>query len=99
MEICDRYGKDTVAKFNQYLDALLLQKGADGLAGLLVGRLLKEAAVSSDELKASLLARENLTHLPIVMNVDFGHTTPMVTLPIGGRISIQSDQLLIAGLG
>jgi muramoyltetrapeptide carboxypeptidase len=98
IEICDRYGKDTVAKFNQYLDALFLQKGADRLAGLLVGRLLKEAAVSSDDLKASLLARENLKHLPVIMNVDFGHTTPMVTLPIGGRISIQVDQLLIAGL-
>jgi muramoyltetrapeptide carboxypeptidase LdcA involved in peptidoglycan recycling len=95
VEICDRYGKDAVSKLNQYLDALLLQKGADGLKGLLVGRLLKEEAVSSDELTASLLARGNLKHIPIIINVDFGHTTPMVTLPVGGRISIDKDQLRV----
>ncbi|MBQ8661696.1 MAG: LD-carboxypeptidase, partial [Alphaproteobacteria bacterium] len=33
--------------------------------------------------------------LPIVANVDFGHTTPMLTLPIGGIGRIASNGLLI----
>jgi len=96
IEICDRYGKDTVHKLNQYLGALMLQKGADKLKGLLIGRFIKDVAVTPDDIKAVLLSREDLKDIPIIVNVDFGHTTPMVTLPVGGKISILKGQMIIS---
>jgi len=96
IEICERYGKDTIAKLNQYLGALMLQNGADKVKGLLVGRLYKDDAVHVEELKQVLLSREDLKNIPIIINLDFGHTTPMVTLPIGGRINILKDRIVIS---
>ena len=96
IEICDRYGKDAVGKLSQYLGALMLQKGADKLKGVLIGRFFKDEAVIPDDIKAVLLSREDLKDIPIIVNVDFGHTTPMVTLPVGGRISILKDQIIIS---
>ena len=95
IEICERYGKATIDKLNQYLGALLLQKGAGGIRALLVGRLFGADGVTTDELKRVLLAREELSHIPIIINVDFGHTTPMVTLPVGGRIRVGGDGIFI----
>jgi muramoyltetrapeptide carboxypeptidase len=28
--------------------------------------------------------------MPVIANVDFGHTTPMITFPIGGTVKIQA---------
>jgi len=95
IEICERYGKATIEKLNQYLGALLLQKGAGGIRALLVGRLYAADGVTADELKRVLLSRDDLSHIPIIVNVDFGHTTPMVTLPVGGRIRIGNGGIFI----
>ncbi len=97
IEICERYGKATIDKLNQYLGALLVQKGADRIKGLLVGRLYNEDGVRTDDLKTALLERGEWKDIPIVLNVDFGHTTPMITLPLGGRISIERDGIVVSG--
>ena len=93
------YALTPAARWGNYMDLNkdLVNEGyqvvREGNAdGKLVGGHLPSL---KDELKASLLSRENLKHLPVVMNVDFGHTTPMVPLPIGGRISIDKEQLYI----
>ncbi len=38
--------------------------------------------------------KPQLAGLPILANVDFGHTSPMVTFPIGGTATVnaQSEQ-------
>jgi muramoyltetrapeptide carboxypeptidase len=28
----------------------------------------------------------------VIANVDFGHTTPMTTFPIGGTVEVRADQ-------
>lgn len=96
IEICERYGKATIDKLSQYLTALRGQKGADKIRALLIGRLYKDDAVSDDELKKVLLARDEWKDIPIILHVDFGHTTPMVTLPLGGRITIAPDGILVS---
>jgi muramoyltetrapeptide carboxypeptidase LdcA involved in peptidoglycan recycling len=98
IEICERYGKSTIEKLDQYLGSLLLQKGASRIKGLLVGRLYKSDEVEIDDLKTAMLEREELKNIPIILNVDFGHTMPMVTLPVGGRISIRQEGIMISEL-
>lgn len=95
IEICGRYGKDTAGKFMQYLNGLLLQQDADQLQGLLIGRFYHQADVSYDNLHEMLLSHPLLQHIPIIANVDFGHTTPMATLPIGGRVIISQDTITV----
>ncbi|TWF42869.1 muramoyltetrapeptide carboxypeptidase LdcA involved in peptidoglycan recycling [Chitinophaga polysaccharea] len=95
VEICERYRKDSAGKLMQYLNSLLLQKGADELQGLIVGRFYHQEGVLENELYEMLLSHPLLQHIPIITNVDIGHTTPMVTLPIGGRVSISQHTIAV----
>ncbi|MNF17584.1 L,D-carboxypeptidase A [compost metagenome] len=36
-----------------------------------------------------ITSKRNLTGIPIVADLDFGHTTPQLTLPIGGVIKME----------
>jgi muramoyltetrapeptide carboxypeptidase len=35
-------------------------------------------------------SKNELSKIPVLANVDFGHTTPQITFPIGGRIRFSS---------
>jgi muramoyltetrapeptide carboxypeptidase len=32
-----------------------------------------------------------LSRVPVIANVDFGHTDPMITFPIGGTVEISAE--------
>lgn len=70
------------------LQSLLHQPGADGIKGLVVGRFQKESEMTMALLKRIAESKKELEGLPIVANVDFGHTYPMITYPIGGRCGL-----------
>ena len=36
--------------------------------------------------------KKELKNIPIVINEDFGHTTPIFTFPIGGHVKIKLDE-------
>lgn len=63
----------------------------DELSGLLVGRPMRYSDQEKAELDAVLLERTQRYDFPIVSGMDFGHTAPQLTLPIGCRASISSD--------
>ena len=35
-------------------------------------------------------SKEKLRNIPIIINADFGHTTPIFTFPIGGKCTIDA---------
>jgi muramoyltetrapeptide carboxypeptidase LdcA involved in peptidoglycan recycling len=62
----------------------------DGLAGMIVGRTHRAPADFEDQLNEHLLARFREREVPIVTQVDLGHTDPMLTLPLGVRARLDS---------
>ena len=54
-----------------------------GLRGLLVGRPWGYTDPERRELREVLLNRTARYDFPIVADMDFGHTTPQLTLPLG----------------
>jgi muramoyltetrapeptide carboxypeptidase len=60
------------------------------LQGLLVGRPYGYANTQKAELRAVILERTRDYSFPIVTDLDFGHTAPQCTLPIGCRAAIDS---------
>jgi len=42
-----------------------------------------------------IVQTKNLKNMPIIANVDFGHTNPMITFPIGGtsRIVVNNKEV------
>jgi len=87
-------GKATLMALDSGLRALTFQPGFSSVRGIVLGRYGRSGGVTRENLTALLQQIPALNHLPIVANVDFGHTTPMVTLPIGGqcRITVTSQQ-------
>jgi muramoyltetrapeptide carboxypeptidase LdcA involved in peptidoglycan recycling len=39
------------------------------------------------------LGKKELQGLPIIANVDFGHTSPIITFPIGGQVHMDTTDL------
>ncbi len=47
--------------------------------------------MTPEVIEAILKSKKKLKDLPIVFDVDFGHTTPQITFPIGGTCSLNTD--------
>jgi muramoyltetrapeptide carboxypeptidase LdcA involved in peptidoglycan recycling len=60
------------------------------LKGMLVGRPMKYNDQEKQALREVLLERTKQFHFPIISDMDFGHTGPQMTLPIGCMAKIDS---------
>jgi muramoyltetrapeptide carboxypeptidase len=71
------------------LQSLIHQPGFDGVNGLVLGRFQKGSGMTKDLLYKIVKSKKELDNIPIVANVDFGHTDPKITFPIGGQVSLE----------
>ncbi len=82
------------------LDAILMDYENMGvlhdISGLLVGRPTGYSPSQKQELDQVLLERTKQFDFPIVTNMDFGHTAPQLTLPIGCRGVIDTATKTVA---
>lgn len=70
--------------------ASLLQVTED-LKGLLIGRFQETSEMTEEQLHFILDKHPILKTIPVYYDLDFGHTQPMMTLPIGGMISLNTS--------
>ena len=94
VENCYSSGGDD-ADFLRQLQAMAYQPDFAKVKALVIGRFQKASDISRTKLEYIVNAIPQLRELPIVANVDFGHTTPMLTLPIGGRCELTKDGLTL----
>ncbi|MGH7882810.1 MAG: LD-carboxypeptidase, partial [Candidatus Dormibacteraceae bacterium] len=86
----DESGELTTRYFSRRLESILQMPGVrKTLRAIVIGRFLPKSNVAADEL-ASVIASKNLGDIPVVSNVDLGHTLPILTLPIGGRLKLSA---------
>ena len=78
-------GKGTLMNLDMSLRALTFQPGFSDVRGIVIGRFAGNAGIDRDKLSAMVDNIPELAGKPVIANCDFGHTTPMLTLPIGGR--------------
>lgn len=76
------------AMFARDLTSLLQQPDAAGIRGLIIGRFQQASGMTRDLLEEILQRQKPLIGLPVMANVDFGHTSPIATLPIGGQVEL-----------
>ncbi|MDD5710764.1 MAG: LD-carboxypeptidase [Candidatus Colwellbacteria bacterium] len=74
--------------FDRQLQSLIHQLDFKGVKGILIGRFQRETKMTRELLQKIIDTKQELKNLPIIANVDFGHTTPLTTLPIGGSLEI-----------
>jgi muramoyltetrapeptide carboxypeptidase LdcA involved in peptidoglycan recycling len=78
--------------FDRDLVSLLQQPDFGGVTGLMIGRFQKATGMTRDLLAQIVASKAELSGLPVIGNVDFGHTTPIATLPIGGTVEMRADR-------
>jgi muramoyltetrapeptide carboxypeptidase LdcA involved in peptidoglycan recycling len=61
------------------------------LKGLLVGRPMRYAVEQKQLLREVVLERTKRYTFPIITDMDFGHTSPQFTVPIGCRARIDAE--------
>jgi muramoyltetrapeptide carboxypeptidase LdcA involved in peptidoglycan recycling len=57
---------------------------------LVIGRFEKKFGMDLEKLQFIISSKKELKNLPIIANVDFGHTMPMIIFPIGGICEIKT---------
>ena len=93
IEDCFTSGGDAGA-FERNLQALMYQEDFKNVRALVIGRFQKASEVSREKLEF-ILDKPQLKNLPIIANVDFGHSTPLLTLPVGGSAHIKDGEILL----
>jgi len=78
--------------FDRDLQSLIQQPGFEGVRGLAIGRFQKASRMTPDLLRAIIGTKRELRDLPIIADVDVGHTDPRITFPIGGTARLTAEQ-------
>ena len=77
--------------FDRDLVSLLQQPGFSGVRALVIGRFQRATAMTRELLTQIVATKPELHDIPVIANVDFGHTTPTITFPIGGSVHVGAD--------
>jgi len=75
-------------EFRRDLNSLMQLPDAHTVRGLVIGRFQNASGMAREDLEAIVATIPSLAGKPIVANVDFGHTNPLITFPIGGRVEL-----------
>jgi muramoyltetrapeptide carboxypeptidase len=79
--------------FDRNLQSLIDQRGFEQVRGLVIGRFQKATGMTPDLLRTIIETKRELRALPVIAGVDFGHTDPKITFPIGGTAQLFAGDL------
>lgn len=78
--------------FDRDLQSLIHQPDFKKVRGIILGRFQITSKMEEKKLIKILRSKKELENIPIISNVDFGHTTPHITFPIGGYAEFVADE-------
>jgi len=81
--------------FDRNLQSLIHLPDFKHVKGIVIGRSQKASKMTNELLIKIIKTKKELSNIPVIANVDFGHTSPMITFPIGGKARIVNDKLTI----
>lgn len=85
----------SAVEFDRNLQSLIQQANFSRVKGLVIGRFEKTSEMTKMKIELIVKSKKELHDIPIIANLDFGHTTPLATFPIGGYAMINTGLLSI----
>ncbi|OMD41678.1 S66 family peptidase [Paenibacillus odorifer] len=76
--------------FDRDLQSLIHQPDFQHVKGMVIGRFQQGSRMTKNLLTKIITSKEELSDIPVIADVDFGHTSPMITFPIGGQASLRA---------
>ena len=95
VEECFTSEATDAGSFERNLQALIYQPDFENVSGFVIGSFQKASYVTIEKLEYIIKSKKALDRMPVIANVDFGHTTPLLTLPIGGECSLDAESGLL----
>ena len=83
-------GENFLVEFDRNLESLMQQKDFKYVKGIVFGRAQLGSKMTNEKWKLMIKTKEKLKNIPIIINADFGHTTPIFTFPIGGKCYLEA---------
>ena len=77
-----------LGNFDRDLQSLIHLPNFNKVKGIITGRFQNASKVKTDHLIKVIKSKKELDNMPVLANVDFGHTSPMITFPIGGEVEL-----------
>lgn len=87
----DDYEVDALT-FDRDLQSLIHQKDFEKVKAIIIGRFQKASKMKKELLIKIIKTKEELNSVPTIADVDFGHTNPQITFPIGGKAKVIADK-------
>lgn len=81
-------GKLFLVEFDRDLVSLIQQPGFETVKGIVIGRCQKSSEMTREKWVKLIKSKPELENIPVIADCDFGHTTPIITFPMGGRAKL-----------
>lgn len=88
-------GKEFIREFDRDLQSLLHTAKGMKINGIVVGRAEEVSEMDYNKWDNMLKTKKQIENIPIIINANFGHTTPIFTFPIGGyaKLTVQNNKI------
>ncbi|MEI6191066.1 MAG: S66 peptidase family protein [bacterium] len=78
--------------FDRDLQSLIHLSDFKGVKGIVIGRFQNASKMTNKKLIQIIKTKAELKNIPVIANVDFGHTSPIITFPIGGEVCMDANK-------
>lgn len=90
LEDDDFSGDNFLYEFDRNLESLIQTENFKGVKGIVFGRCQEKSNMNTEKWISLIKNKKELLNMPIIINANFGHTTPIFTFPIGGKCNINA---------
>ena len=83
-------GKIFLMEFDRNLQSLIHTPEFKTVKALVLGRAEKDCIMTKEKWIKMIKNKPELQNIPVIAGVDFGHTTPIIAFPIGGKARLEA---------
>lgn len=91
LEDDDMAGKIYLMEFDRNLQSLMHMPEFKTVKGIVLGRSQKATEMNKEKWFKLIKNKPELKDIPVIAGVDFGHSTPIITFPIGGYAKLEAS--------
>jgi len=79
-------------EFDRNLQSIIHLPNFNGVKGIVIGRFQKKSEINREIITKIIKTKKELDNIPVIANVNIGHTTPIFTFPIGGKAILVANK-------
>lgn len=84
-------GEMSDVEFDRNLQSVIHLPDFSGVKAIVIGRFQKASQMTVEKIRKIISTKRELMNIPVIYGVDFGHTDPYITFPIGGTAELEAE--------